>query len=494
MFSSQPQVYVTCEYVCLRLIARRKVNFKPFLKNPGGSEDAWNQNSNSQLHRARVVGGQFKLGGPSSRAGYQYDRCCWPASRRLGWSLASFVASHETATQEQASIWLPFELSLHEVQGQLRAEVINGTERIPVTARLNAQGGLSLDMPHYASRIVLRPASLSQRGTAELSGVWTKRRGGGAEANVRCRAARSQPHSSEQVTPVDATDRSAYMGRWSVRFDDSDDPAVAVFQALGDGDGVQGTFMTTTGDYRFLAGRVTTEGLELSCFDGAHAFLFRARLTADQSTTEASSNESSQTRRLQGDFWSGNWYHTRWSAVADPAAELPDGFEQTTAVDDVSLEELRFPDLGGELQPVWSPDEAGRITLIEVFGSWCPNCHDEASYLGELQEKYGDELNIVGLAFELTGEFERDAAQVRRYVERFEIRYPVLVAGLSDKARATEQFPVLDRVRSFPTTLFVDRTGDIRAIYTGFSGPATGPAHTRLRSQFEALIDRLLAE
>ena len=101
---------------------------------------------------------------------------------------------------------------------------------------------------------------------------------------------------------------------------------------------------------------------------------------------------------------------------------------------------------------------------------------------------------MIGLAFELTGNQDSDSKQVRRYVERFDIDYPVLIAGISDKADASKRFPLLDRVRSYPTTLFVDSTGEVRAVYTGFSGPATGQAHTRLKSRFEKLIQQLLSE
>jgi hypothetical protein len=72
------------------------------------------------------------------------------------------------------------------------------------------------------------------------------------------------------------------------------------------------------------------------------------------------------------------------------------------------------------------------------------------------------------------------------------MEFPVLVAGLSDKAEATRSIPILDRVRSFPTTIFVGADGNIRAVHTGYSGPATGEAHARLLREFDEQIEALL--
>jgi hypothetical protein len=99
----------------------------------------------------------------------------------------------------------------------------------------------------------------------------------------------------------------------------------------------------------------------------------------------------------------------------------------------------------------------------------------------------------VGLAFELTGDFERDAEQVERYRARHGIEFPLLVAGQADKAAASKSFPLLDRVRASPTTIVRDADGRVRAVHTGYAGPATGPEHAKLRADFERLIDELLA-
>ena len=365
---------------------------------------------------------------------------------------------------------LPFRVTIQRRdvgdKSELQAEIVNGSERIPVGPILWKQPQLTIEIPHYASRLVLE----YEPALETLRGQWWKRRGRDQEAKLAC-------HGSRRSADEGA-DPTRYLGRWVVRFADSEDPAVAVFVRDSSANQVQGTFLTTTGDYRYLAGKVVDGKLRLSCFDGAHAFLFEAQ---------------EHDGHLTGSFHSGNWYQTTWTATPDAQASLPDAFAQTEWTDKVQLDELSFPDLQGRLVSLADPDLAGKCQIIEVFGSWCPNCHDAGEYLTELNQKYkGKGLSIVGLAFELTGDFAIDSAQVQKFKDRNGTEYPVLIAGTADKAEATRQLQVLDRVRSYPTFIFLDRNQKVKAIYSGFSGPATGPAHRKMRSQFESLIEGML--
>ena len=356
-------------------------------------------------------------------------------------------------------------VKLSNLDGEPTAKIVNGPEAIVVDARREGKE-LRLSMPHYDSELKLTIDG------KRMTGNWRKVRGAG---NVAEMSAILKP-----AVEAKCEDPKPFLGRWAVQFADSDDLAVGVFERFKENQ-VLGTFLTTTGDYRYLQGYVQSGELHLSCFDGAHAFLFTAKMS--------SSGE------LAGKFVSGDWYQDSWTARRDPNIKLPDAFQQSTITGQANLAKLAFPDLDGKQRSLGDSDLMGKVTLVEVFGSWCPNCHDEAKYLKELRERFGDKgLKVVGLAFELTGDLERDTRQVKRYVERFEVDYPVLVAGISDKKTATKQFPVIDRIRSYPTTLFLDQSGQIRATYTGFSGPATGEAHQILRQRFEALIEKLLGE
>jgi len=378
----------------------------------------------------------------------------------------------QTAWNWEAALETPggplrFQLAFRQDQkNELRVELVNGEERIEVpSVTLNEnETEIVLDMPHYDSRIQAR-----REGGGEWTGTWQKRRGESEIASLPFRAGvgRRPAGDEEGLRP--------YVGRWRVDFAGEEDDAVAVF-APAPGGRLRGTFLTTTGDYRYLAGEGGAE-LVLSCFDGAHAFLFRARPLADGS--------------LSGDFWSGDWYHDTWTARRDDAAALPDAFAQTTWNGRTRLADLSFPDLDGTKRQLG--DFAGRATLLVVFGSWCPNCNDEAKFLAELDATYRARgLSILGLAFELTGEPARDAEQVRIFARRHELTFPFFLCGTADKDEATKALGLVDRVRAFPTTVFVGADGLPKAIHSGFAGPATGEEHRTLRREFTARIEALL--
>jgi len=273
---------------------------------------------------------------------------------------------------------------------------------------------------------------------------------------------------------------SNFDGRWEVHFDSSKDVAVGLFKE-GEQHTLTGTFLTTLGDYRYLAGRHLGPLLELSCFDGAHAFLFKAMLREDLS--------------LDGNFWSSDSWHETWFAQANPNIELPDSFHEIKWDSSFDLSKLSYPDHTGEIRSLADPSLQGKVRILSIFGSWCPNCNDEAELWSELSKRYsGRGLQIIGLAFELTGNQKRDLQQVRRFRQLHALEYPILLAGVADKKKAQLAFPAVDSIKSFPTAIFLDHKGNARAVHSGFAGPATGLAHERLREAYIDLIESMLAD
>ncbi len=368
---------------------------------------------------------------------------------------------------------LPFGLQIDQKNGQLAAWILNGEERIPVPQTVLESETLTLDMDHYDSRL---QAEVTQDGT-RLDGFWRKRRGPDSWSELPFHASWGQTHRFE-TSRDEVNDAAAVTGRWAVDFAEDEKPAVGIFSRHDDGT-VLGTFLTATGDYRYLQGDLVDGRLRLSCFDGAHAFLFDATLQADGS--------------LKGDFWSRESWHETWTARRDEAASIPDPLHETTWNPDIDLASLRYPDLDGRLRALNDPALGTGPRLLYVFGSWCPNCQDATRLLVDLHQRYRDQgLSVLGLAFELTGDDERDRRLVRRYVRRHGVEYPVLVAGVSDKTKASEALPLFDRIRSYPTTVFIDANGEVAGVYTGFSGPATGPAYEALLETFESLTREIL--
>ena len=367
---------------------------------------------------------------------------------------------------------LPFFIELTGTE----AFLVNGPERIPVPYPERTAERFRLEMPYFDSVLEAAP---SEDDPQRLDGTWRKVRGADNTAEVPFHMDARLPWRFEPVNGL-SRPAEAVAGRWQVDFESGDVPAVGLFEA-GEGLDVTGTFLTNTGDYRYLAGEFRQEELLLSCFDGAHAFLFRADLT------EAGS--------LSGKFWSGDWWEESWTAERNAEAALPNAFEEVEALYEAPVASLSFPDSKGVLRHVMDTTPNGEVLLVQIFGSWCPNCHDETAYLRELDERYRDRgLRIVGLAFELTGDVKRDGAQLDKFRERHGIEYPLLLAGKANKAATALALGLTDKVLSYPTTLFVDRLGAIRGIHSGFSGPAAATEHAQLRSEFEAQIEALLEE
>ena len=375
--------------------------------------------------------------------------------------------------------------------GVWSAVIRNGQEEL-ATGEVELRGDqVVIHLEPYDSRLVAR---LSPDGR-DLIGHWEKAAGGGREARLgfhasvgvaeRFGSAGAKPSADPSQAGAggreeQATRAAALDGRWSVQFASDENLSVGLFRALPGGR-AEGTFLTTLGDYRYLAGDFDGERLRLSCFDGGHAFLFTARLDS--------------TGALAGDFWSRDAWHETWTAERDAHAELPDSFELTSWDANSTLADYAFPDETGTLRSLAEPAFTGKARILTLFGTWCPNCNDEAEYLSELSRRYGPRgLQIQGLAFELDDDLERSAKMVASYMQRHRAAWPVLFAATADKDAASAALPALDRVRAFPTTLFLDAQNRVRAVHTGYAGPATGAAHERLRERYETLIEELLAE
>ncbi len=373
---------------------------------------------------------------------------------------------------------LPFYLELRDLDSgvepdrlsEISAVVHNPPETIVVPVATRAGDSVVLRFPHYDSSLTL---TVDDGG--RVAGTFKKRRG--AELWQELPVTATRVESGRLPTTEDISSFAPYLGSWEVDFASDDEIAIAVFRE--DDGRPWATIMTTTGDYRYLSAELGDGVVKLSCFDGAHLFLFRSSID--------------EYGGMIGDFWSGDNWHESYTAMRSDRSAMPDAFALTRWEESAQLSELIFPDLEGTPRALDDPLFQGEARILHVFGSWCPNCHDAAEYLTELEAKYGSRgLSIVGLAFELTGDFDRDAEQVRHYLTRHGSNYPVLIAGLADKDEATKSFPALDRVRSYPTTIFMSKSGQVRAVHTGFSGPATGAKHIELRERFEEIIEGLL--
>lgn len=347
----------------------------------------------------------------------------------------------------------------------------NGNERVDVGI-LNVDGSqYTLRFPAFNNTIEL------QRDGDVLAGTLTlAKRGYEQHMPLTARPDPGYRFTADPQPEIDVT------GRWEVVFVDADGKETeAVGEFDQQGSALTGTFLTATGDYRFLAGEVDGRTMKLSTFDGAHAFVFTA--TMDDANT------------LQGDFWSGTKWHEDWTARRNFDAQLPDAFSLTYLKPGYETVEFTFPDLEGNPVSLQDPKYDDKVVLVTISGTWCPNCADKADFMSAYYSENRERgMEVVNLLFEHTTDFDDAAELGRALVEKHDIEYDVLIAGYSDKAIAAEALPMLNHVLAYPTTIFIDRSGKVRKIHTGFSGPGTGGHYQDFVREFNALMDELLAE
>ncbi len=245
---------------------------------------------------------------------------------------------------------------------------------------------------------------------------------------------------------------------------------------------VTGTFRTTTGDYRYLEGVVDGDSLKISTFDGAHAFLFTAKVTDSTMT---------------GNFYSGNHWKEPFVAKLNNSYELPDENKLTSLNDGFETFNFSFPNESGKLVSYTDDRFKNKVTIVQIMGTWCPNCLDESKYYVEyLKNNPNTNIELVALAFEIDKTKEKAFEKINRLKDRLNINYPILLAqyGGSDKKEAAKKLPMLNHILSYPTTVFIDKKGIVRKIHTGFNGPATGQKYINFKNEFETFVNQLAKE
>jgi thiol-disulfide isomerase/thioredoxin len=390
------------------------------------------------------------------------------ASPSTGVKLGSYRVVLETPGGE-----LPFGLDLVQKDSGVVGYLVNGQERVLLSEVKIDGPHLQIRMPGYENVLTADATGDHLRGEIFLVKL------GGKNQHVPLEATLGENY---RFFASPATDNADLSGRWAVTFTEEGGAAeVAVGEFSQAHDAVSGTFLTTTGDHRFLAGQVKGDQVYLSTFDGAHVFLYQAQLMPDGT--------------LAGDFWSGLAYHEKWTARRDAAAALPDAYGLTAMRAGIRHFDFAFPDLSGTTVSSKDPQFRGKVLIVALAGSWCPNCHDEAAFLAPLYKDYrGKGLEIVSLMFEHFGDFPRAAEATLRFRQHYGIEYTTLIAGISDKDDAAKRLPMLKSFVAFPTTIFIDRKGNVRKIHTGYSGPATGDHYVQFVNEVKATLDQLLAE
>lgn len=369
---------------------------------------------------------------------------------------------------------LPFTFDLASPRDSAVALLIhNGQESIRVSDILVTHDSLIARLPVFGTDLRCRILDDST-----LSGVWVNLTKGPAY-RIPFEAKRS---SESRFLNHDAVSAQAVLGSWEVHFSGGTTDAynaIGLFEARTDGC-VTGTFLTETGDYRYLEGAVHSDTLFLSCFDGSHAFLFKAAIRGDS---------------LLGRFWSGTHWQEPWVAIRNAHYSLRDPDELTHLRQGYDSVNFRFVDTEGIERSPSDADMRGRPLLVHIMGSWCPNCADESVLLKEMHQKYAEKgLRILAVAFEKQTNEKSSIQNLRRFKQELGLPYPVLLGGPAAKDEASARLPFLNRLISYPTCIFIDKRGRVRRIRTGFYGPGTGAYYHEYAAKLDSFVQALVSE
>lgn len=375
------------------------------------------------------------------------------------------------AASDGPPVVLPFLMTLERDSAGWLAHVHNGQEHIPIREITVGTDSITLRMPLFDSEFKGRIINDST-----FSGKWHNHLKG-PDYVIPFTA-----HAGTHDRFPGSTSRTTLQGEWKTYFhgDSCCDPtgAIGIFEQHGDH--LTGTFATETGDYRFLEGAVHGDSLFLSSFNGNQANLFHAVLRNDS---------------LFGTYYAGTHWKEKWVATHDPDFRLRDDDSLTFLKEGYDMVDFRFPNIdGGEVSPL-DRRHKGKVLMVQIMGSWCPNCADEAVLLEQMQRKYhGEGLDVIGVAFERYPTEERALAGLKRFRDHLELTYPIAYAGEAKKGAANAKLPFLDNMMSFPTCIFIGRDGKVRRIHTGFYGPGTGSYYEAYTRELDRYINELLKE
>lgn len=379
--------------------------------------------------------------------------------------------------RDQISIPFLLDIKISKDQKNFWVHALNGKERLLMDTAYVADDSLHIPMQLFDSEIVAKPAN------GKLVGFWKKYREGVEIGSLPFEATPNVNYrfKPEEISVKDG--KGAVTAKWNTTFISKDgkdsSKAVGIFEQ--NGGVVTGTFLTPTGDYRFLAGTANNDSLYLSCFDGSNLYLFRAEIQNDGT--------------LKGDFHAGFKGFKTWNAFKDPNAQLPDAGSLTYLRPGYKTLDFSFPDLNGNIISNKDPRFDQKVLIIQIMGSWCPNCMDETNFLSPwYNENRHRGVEIVGLTYEQSDNLNAMAPKIKKMIERLEINYPVVLAGSRDSESTSRSLPALNHIMSFPTTIIVDKNKQVRHIHTGFSGPGTGHYYDEFVEEFNRLIDKLVAE
>ena len=362
---------------------------------------------------------------------------------------------------------LPFGLEIARGKAGPVAYLRNPPEKLRVE-KVSIDGDtVTLAFPSYNSRLVLtRGPDDRLTGQAEV-----KRLAG----PVTLKASGSR--DTYRFTPKPAKPAADLSGKWQVDYQGTTRvTGQAQFRQVGNS--ISGSVQLPSGDTRYLAGELAGDTLSLSTFDGSFSALWKADLKNGVLTG----------RQFAATSTGG----TAWTARRVKGPDI-----EAVAVEKAGSDRLafKFPTSDGRMISLSDARYKGKVVVITLGGAWCPNCHDEAIFMGPYAARRArDGLEVIGMQFEYGDDRTRALKQIDSFKARYKLPYPLVLAGKPTPESSKAALGALGPVKVYPSTIFIGRDGRVREVHVGWAGPATGALTVQAKADFDATVSKLLRE
>jgi peroxiredoxin len=376
------------------------------------------------------------------------------------------LAGRWQGTVKVNGLEIPFQIELKNDSGNLQATLFNGEERFTSTSGRLAGESLVVKWDYFASTL-----KAVLRGNDELDGEYTRTRGEPYAFHARrFTAARPALESIPYIA-----------GLWEIH-DVASSKGEAAWQFIvrQSDAGLSAAILRVDGDTGTLSGTFMNGKFTLSHFSGLRPALLEVTPQPDGTLKLVLNAKNTMTAVRPAEARAKN--------LPEPA----DPSKHTSVKDASQPFHFSFPDLDGKLVSDTDARFHNKVVLINITGSWCPNCHDEAPFLAELYRKYRAQgLEIVGLSFEEADQL-KNPTRLRAFLARYGIEYTVLLCGTTDEAK--QKLSQAENWDAWPTTFFAGRDGRVRKVHAGFPSKASGDLYTKAAKEFTDEVERLLAE
>jgi thiol-disulfide isomerase/thioredoxin len=371
---------------------------------------------------------------------------------------------------------VPFMLEKKMEQGKTVLYILNAREQIKITNVTITGDSMFFATPAFESSFRIRLLT-----NGDMNGIYIK----GTSGTTQYWPLHAYAKTNNRFPANSGPAKNNISGQWDVtitRANGTLRKALGVFEQ--NGNMLSGSFLTPAADYRYLDGIVTGDSLMLSGFDGDNVHLLEAKV--DNSNTITG-----------GVFYNGYSAKETWIAKRNDSAALPEINEPTELRKGASRLNFTFNDLQGLPVSINDDKYKNKVVVIQLMGSWCANCLDETKFLSDYYKRnHSKGIEIIALAYELTTDSNRSKKSLIKFRKLLDVTYPMLITGVtaSDEHKTEKTLPQLTAIKSFPTTIFIDKKGNVREIHTNFYGPGSGKYYVESKNKFYETVDKLLNE